>query len=221
MVLPEEWLVAGGRIRVVAARADEMPVVAAILDEASAWLAGRGLTGWPRPLPVAVLEAALALGPTYLAWDAPTAAGPTAEGETAAGETAAGPIAAGPTAAGPIAAGQTAAGTTAAGPTAAGTFSLHRTDVRFWGERPNEPPGRARYLHKLAVRRSHPGLGRELLALAERLACEGGAACLRLDCVAANPGIRAYYEAVGFQYRGEVSGPAFNVPYALYEKPLE
>jgi protein-tyrosine phosphatase len=175
MVLPQEWLLADGRIRVAAARADELPVAAGILDEASAWLESRGLDCWPMPFSMAVLEAALALGPTYLAWD---------------------------------------------GPTAAGTFSLHRIDVRFWDERPGEPPGHARYLHKLAIRRSHPGLGQELLALAERLARDGGAVCLRLDCVAGNPAIRAYYEEAGFEYRGEVSGPAFDVPYALYEKPL-
>ena len=175
MVLPQEWLVANGRIRVAAARADEMLVAAGILDEASAWLESRGLERWPRPIPLTALEATLALGPTYLAWD---------------------------------------------GPTAVGTFSLYRTDARFWGERPAEPPGYARYLHKLAIRRSHPGLGRELVALAARLAREGGAACLRLDCVAGNPAIRAYYEAAGFEYRGQVSGPAFDVPYALYEKPL-
>jgi GNAT superfamily N-acetyltransferase len=175
MVLPQEWLLADGRIRVAAARADELPVAAGILDEASAWLASRGLDCWPRPLSVAVLEAGLALGPTYLAWD---------------------------------------------GPTAVGTFSLHRTDVRFWGERPDEPPGHARYLHKLAILRSHPGLGRELLGLAEILARDGGAVSLRLDCVAGNPAIRAYYEGAGFEYRGEVSGPAFDVPYALYEKLL-
>jgi GNAT superfamily N-acetyltransferase len=175
MVEPQEWLLADGRIRVAAARADELPIAAEILDEASAWLASRGLDCWPRPFAVASLEATLALGPTYLAWD---------------------------------------------GPTAAGTFSLYRTDVLFWGERPDEPPGNARYLHKLAILRSHAGLGRELLALAERLARDGGAARLRLDCVAGNPAICAYYEAAGFEYRGEVSGPAFQVPYALYEKPL-
>ena len=175
MVQPQEWLLADGRIRVAAARPDELPIVAGILDEASAWLASRGLTPWPRPFAVALLEAAIVRGPTYLAWD---------------------------------------------GSTAAGTFSLHRTDVTFWGERPDEPPGHARYLHKLAILRSHPGLGRELLALAESLARDGGAACLRLDCVAGNPAIRAYYEAAGFEYRGEVNGPAFDVPYALYEKSL-
>jgi GNAT superfamily N-acetyltransferase len=175
VVLPQGWLVAEGRIRIAPARMDELPIAAGILDEASAWLESRGFTGWPRPFPVAALEAALALGPTYLAWD---------------------------------------------GRTAVATFSLHRTDVRFWGERPGEAPGHARYLHKLAIRRSHAGLGRELLGLAERFAREGGAVCLRLDCVAGNPVIRGYYEAAGFEYRGQVSGPAFEVPYALYEKPL-
>ena len=59
MVLPQEWSLADGRIRVVAARTDEIPAVAAILDEASAWLASRGLTAWPRPFSVTLLEAAV------------------------------------------------------------------------------------------------------------------------------------------------------------------
>jgi protein-tyrosine phosphatase len=79
-------------------------------------------------------------------------------------------------------------------------------------------------MHKLAIRRDHAGLGRELLALAESLAREGGAMCLRLDCVAANPALRAYYEKAGFEYRGENEnegkGSLFNVPAALYEKRL-
>ena len=175
MLLPQGWLVAEGRIRVAPARPDELRMAVGILDEASAWLVGRGLIGWPRPFPVATFEAMQVLGPTYLAWD---------------------------------------------GPMAVATFSLHRTDVKFWGERPGESPGHARYLHKLAIRRSHAGLGRELLGLAESLAREGGAVCLRLDCVAGNPAICGYYEAAGFEYRGEVSGPAIAAPAALYEKRL-
>ena len=104
------------------------------------------------------------------------------------------------------------------GGTAAGTFALHRTDLRFWGERPAEPAGFARYLHKLAVRRGYPGLGRDLVALAERLAREGGAVRLRLDCRADSPGIRSYYDAAGFEYRGEIGGPELDTVYALYEK---
>lgn len=106
------------------------------------------------------------------------------------------------------------------GPTQAGTFALHHTDVRFWGDRPGEPPGYSCYLHKLAVRRGYAGLGRELVTLAELLAREGGAARLRLDCRADSPGIRSYYEAAGFSHRGEISGPGFDTVYALYEKSL-
>jgi len=175
MVGPEEWHLVGGRVRVVPAAMGEMPIVAGILDEASAWLQSRGLPGWARPFPVETLEAALSIGTTYLAWDASTPAG---------------------------------------------TFSLHRIDVRFWGERPGEPRGYATYLHKLAISRTQRGLGREFVALAERIARESGAERLRLDCRSDSPGIRGYYEAAGFRYRGEVSGPAFDAPYALYEKSL-
>jgi hypothetical protein len=164
MTLPESWVVFGGRIDVRQAERRDLPAVAGLLDEASAWLESRGQDGWPRPFPLATLDATLALGPTYLAWD---------------------------------------------GPTPAGTFALHHTDVRFWGDRPTEPPGYSRYLHKLAVRRGYAGLGLELVALAERLARDGGAARLRLDCRADSPGIRSYYEAAGFAYVGEVSGPGF------------
>ena len=176
MGLAETWVLRNGRIRVRQADPGELSVVADLLEGASAWLESRGQLGWPRPFPVATLEAALALGPTYLAWD---------------------------------------------GLSAAGTFALHRTDARFWGERPTEPVGFARYLHKLAVRRGFPGLGRELVTLAEWLAREGGAARLRLDCRADSPGIRSYYEAAGFEYRGDITGPGFDAVYALYEKALE
>jgi ribosomal protein S18 acetylase RimI-like enzyme len=176
MALAETWVVFEGRIRVRRAAKGELPVVAHLLEEVSAWLESRGQLGWLRPFPVATLEATLALGPTFLAWD---------------------------------------------GEAAAGTFALHQTDVRFWGERPAESPGHARYLHKLAVRRGYAGLGRELVALAERLAREGGADRLRLDCRADSPGIRSYYESAGFEYRGEIGGPGFDTVYALYEKSLE
>jgi GNAT superfamily N-acetyltransferase len=176
MGLPETRVVFGGRIGVRQADPGELNVAAALLDEASAWLASLGQVGWPRPYPVATLEASLTLGPTYLAWD---------------------------------------------GPTAVGTFALHGTDLRFWGGRPSEPAGFARYLHKLAIRRGFSGLGRELVGLAEQLARESGAARLRLDCRADSAGIRSYYEAAGFGYRGEIGGPAFDAVYALYEKSLE
>ncbi len=175
MALAKVWHLAEGRIGVVAGGPDEMPAAAGLLDEASAWLEGRGLTGWPRPFPASNLAADLARGNTYLATD---------------------------------------------GTTPAGTFSLYRTDVLFWGERPDEPPGHALYLHKLAVGRRYAGLGREVATLAERLAREGGAACLRLDCAAANSRIRRYYEATGFEFRGEIYIASLDFRAALYEKSL-
>ena len=107
------------------------------------------------------------------------------------------------------------------GPMPVGTFTLQRTDPTFWGIRADEPPNYAQYLHRLAIRRSHEGLGRALLDLAQRLARRSGAVCLRLDCVAANPGIRRYYEAAGFEHRGDIDvmrGGSWRA--SLYEKRL-
>jgi GNAT superfamily N-acetyltransferase len=84
------------------------------------------------------------------------------------------------------------------GAEAVGTLSLQAADPEMWGERPPD----ALYLHGLAVRRGHAGLGRELLAWAERAADAAGKCCLRLDCMAGNPGLRAYYEGAGFELRG-------------------
>jgi GNAT superfamily N-acetyltransferase len=169
------WLIEGGRIRVSVSARAELPKAAEILDEASAWLEGRGLVGWPRPFPIEFLEAGLAKGDTYLAQ---------------------------------------------AGATALGTFTLYRSDATFWGERPHEPPDHARYLHRLAVRRGHRGLGRALVDLAEIIARAAGAACLRLDCAAGNPGLRRYYEELGFEHRGDLDVPGLNWRASLYEKPL-
>ena len=85
------------------------------------------------------------------------------------------------------------------GPEAVGTLTLQRSDPAVWGDRPPD----ALYLHRLAVRRSHAGRGRELLAFAERTAAEAGRRYLRLDCMAANAGLRAYYERAGYAHRGE------------------
>ena len=101
-----------------------------------------------------------------------------------------------------------------------GTFSLQPTDPAFWGERPNEPPNYAMYLHRLAVRRSHRGLGRSLLDYAQVLTRMSGAVCLRLDCMAANPRIRTYYEAAGFEHRGDVDVRGRLWRASLYEKVL-
>lgn len=107
------------------------------------------------------------------------------------------------------------------GPMPVGTFTLQRTDPTFWGERADERPGHALYLHRLAVRRSHKGLGRALLDLAEDMTRRSGTVCLRLDCVAADSGICAYYAAAGFEHRGDINvmrGGPWKA--SLYEKTL-
>ena len=97
---------------------------------------------------------------------------------------------------------------------AVGTFTLQVGDPVVWGERPPD----ALYLHGLAVRRSHAGLGRELLAFAERTTAESGRRYLRLDCMAANPRLRAYYERAGFRCCGEWRSGGWAA--ALYEKAV-
>ncbi len=98
------------------------------------------------------------------------------------------------------------------------TFTLWREDEIFWGDEGRS--GRAYYLHRLAVRRTHRGLGRTLVGLAEQLTAEAGREFLRLDCVAANPGIRRYYEALGFEHRGDVDVPSRGWRASLYEKRI-
>ena len=65
--------------------------------------------------------------------------------------------------------------------------------------------GRALYVHRMAVRRRAAGLGAAVLGWAAGLARERGREALRLDCVAANTRLRAYYERAGFAYRGDAS----------------
>ena len=96
----------------------------------------------------------------------------------------------------------------------AAAFVLQREDRRFWGERPDD----ALYLHKLAVRRSFAGRGLGVQVVEWALARTRAEArtYLRLDCMRDNPEIRAYYEALGFEERGEVDIGAFVC--SLYER---
>lgn len=94
----------------------------------------------------------------------------------------------------------------------------------------DEIPGNAAYLHRMAVRRQSAGLGRVILAWAADAAREHGRDALRLDCVASNRRLRAYYEAAGFAFRGDATvagapgqrlaaGPVTVV--SRYELPLD
>jgi ribosomal protein S18 acetylase RimI-like enzyme len=98
-----------------------------------------------------------------------------------------------------------------------GTLTFQEEDVLFWGK---QAPV-ACYVHRLAVRRDRAGrgIGERLLAWAEREAAARGRRYLRLDCVAVNERMRAYYEELGFEPRGErVFDDGFAA--ALYERPV-
>ena len=83
----------------------------------------------------------------------------------------------------------------------AATFALLWSDPAFWGE---QPPV-AGYVHAIAVRREYAGqrLGERLLAWAEEQIAAAGRQFLRLDCMSDNAVLRAYYERLGFEPRGE------------------
>ena len=95
----------------------------------------------------------------------------------------------------------------------AGTFVLQWEDELFWGE---QPPV-AGYIHAVAVRREHAGIGRQVIGWAEENVREAGRSFLRLDCMRDNPPLRRYYEALGFEHRGDrLVGGHFDA--SLYEK---
>ena len=85
-------------------------------------------------------------------------------------------------------------------------------DIRFRAARPDHlaevlavVDGSAAYLHRMAVRRTEAGLGPVILAWAADIARQHDCDALRLDCVASNGRLRAYYEAAGFACRGDVA----------------
>jgi GNAT superfamily N-acetyltransferase len=83
------------------------------------------------------------------------------------------------------------------------TVTLKWFDPSFWGERDD-----AGFVHRLAVRRSHAGLGRSLLEWAAERAQSHDRSYLCLDCLSTNQRLRRYYEDLGFQLVGEISGPS-------------
>lgn len=70
------------------------------------------------------------------------------------------------------------------------------SDEEIWGPQPPD----AGYIHGLRVRRSSAGrhIGRSLLAWAEHQIAAAGKRYARLDCIADNPRLVAYYEAAGY-----------------------
>lgn len=71
--------------------------------------------------------------------------------------------------------------------------------------------GAAGYLHRFAVRRAAAGVGARLLRWAGAAVAARDRDLLRLDCGAANAGLRGYYERAGFAHRGDVELPGTHV----------
>jgi len=105
----------------------------------------------------------------------------------------------------------------------AATVTLQWSDSMFWGDRKN-----AAFVHRMGVRRSHAGLGRDILNWASTEASGRGRQYLCIDCLSTNHRLRRYYEDHGFSMVGEMSGPidhAHTVAHGswtaiLYEKAI-
>jgi GNAT superfamily N-acetyltransferase len=97
------------------------------------------------------------------------------------------------------------------------TVTLLWDDELHWGARPAD----AAYVHKLAVSRACAGqrIGRAIVEWADRTAAANGRSFLRLDCMRSNPGIRSYYEQLGFEHlRDEVVDGR---DLSFYERPVQ
>ncbi|MDG9712227.1 GNAT family N-acetyltransferase [Streptomyces sp. DH10] len=85
-----------------------------------------------------------------------------------------------------------------------GAWELWWEDEDAWGP---QPPV-AGYVHRLMVDRSAaaPGTGRRLLEAAERRVAEAGRTRVRLDCLAGNAQLNAYYGQAGYRVVGHKEG---------------
>ncbi|MBZ9712769.1 GNAT family N-acetyltransferase [Deinococcus multiflagellatus] len=99
---------------------------------------------------------------------------------------------------------------------AVGTYCLLDRDPPFW---PDDPPGEALYLHKLAVHPAAQGSGLSTLLLADARARTqaAGRPWLKLDTAANRPALRALYERAGFVPCGEREVFGFRV--VLFRQP--
>ncbi|MEV6162383.1 GNAT family N-acetyltransferase [Streptomyces sp. NPDC052052] len=86
----------------------------------------------------------------------------------------------------------------------AGAWELWWEDEDAWGP---QPPV-AGYVHRLMVDRSNarPGTGRFLLHAAERRVAATGRLFVRLDCLAGNTRLNAYYLNAGYRTVGHKAG---------------
>lgn len=87
-------------------------------------------------------------------------------------------------------------------------------DHHLWGPDGHEPNV---YLHRLAINRDYAGqgLGADIVRWAETGISFPGKTVMRLDCIASNPKLNAFYSGLGYTYKG--TSPS---GFCLYEKPL-
>lgn len=80
-----------------------------------------------------------------------------------------------------------------------------------------EDPNEAIYLHRLAIRRKYAKhqLGEEILNWCKESIRFKGKDKIRLDCLASNEFLNAFYRRTGYTYVGEKEG------YSLYEQTIE
>lgn len=103
--------------------------------------------------------------------------------------------------------------------TLAGIVLLMQTpgdwDHDLWGPDGHES---ATYLHRLAINRAYAGsgLGTDIVRWAETGVSFPGKTIMRLDCIANNPKLNAFYSGLGYELRG--TSPS---GFCLYEKQLE
>ncbi|MFI0900015.1 GNAT family N-acetyltransferase [Streptomyces sp. NPDC020983] len=86
----------------------------------------------------------------------------------------------------------------------AGAWELWWEDEAAWGP---QPPV-AGYVHRLMVDHgtARPGTGRTLLRAAEHRVAETGRPLVRLDCLASNARLTAFYTAEGYRVVGRKEG---------------
>ncbi|MGW2488620.1 GNAT family N-acetyltransferase [Streptomyces sp. NPDC001606] len=91
-----------------------------------------------------------------------------------------------------------------AGGRVVGAWELWWEDEAAWGP---QPPV-AGYVHRLMVDReaAAPGTGRMLLRAAEQRVAAAGPSRVRLDCVADNERLGAYYRQAGYRLVGRTEG---------------
>jgi protein-tyrosine phosphatase len=96
-----------------------------------------------------------------------------------------------------------------------GTLRFEWTGRLLWPEEAD-----AGYIHTMALKPAYMGrqLGKRMLEWAIDHIRSRGKRIARLDCMTANPRLRAYYESAGFLHRGDGRSGAYQL--SLYELAL-